>query len=88
MVARPFDKDEVVRRGQALYDTSIRPLVEPQHNGKFLVVDVDSTDYEIDANMLAALDRLRVRKPAAEPYVVRVGYPTAVNLGGSRVKAQ
>jgi len=56
------------------------------HYGKFLALDVQTGDYEIDANMLVAFDRLRLRRPTAEPYVVRIGHPTAVTLGGSRVR--
>jgi hypothetical protein len=88
MVINRTIKHDVIERGQALYEASIRPLVEPQHNGKFLVMDVESGEYEIDANMLAALDRLRLNRPGAEPYVVRVGHPTAVTLSSSRVIAR
>jgi hypothetical protein len=74
-----------VERGQSLYESGIRRQVEPVHNGKFLALDVKTGDYAIDDNMLTALDRLRTRHPKAEIYVLRIGYPTAVTLGGSRV---
>lgn len=87
MVGVKTRRRDTIERGQALYENVIRAHVEPQHNGRFLVLDVGSGEYEIDDNMLTALDRLRTRQPDAEPYVVRVGSPTAVTLGGSRIAA-
>jgi hypothetical protein len=71
----------VVQRGEALYAQEIRAHVEPTHNGQFVVLDVESGDYEVDANKLAALDRLLARQPEAVPYIVRAGHLTAVTLG-------
>jgi hypothetical protein len=78
---------EVVKRGQTLYEASIRSQVEPTHVGKFLVLDTQTGDYEIDSSMLAALDRLKLRRPAAETYTLRIGFATAITLGGSRIDA-
>ena len=52
-------------RGQALYDTQIRAQVEAEHRGKFLVLDVNTGDYEIDAEDLIACHRLLERRPDA-----------------------
>ena len=38
------------------------------------------------ADKLAALDRLVERQPRAVPYIVRVGCPTAVTIGGAGLK--
>ena len=38
---------EIVRRGEEIYDRDIRALVEAEHDGKFLVLDIESGDYEI-----------------------------------------
>jgi hypothetical protein len=77
-----FTADEITRRGQEIYDRQIRDQVEPQHIGKFLVVDIDSGDYEIDTDSLAASDRILARCPNGTLYYVRIGYPAAHRLGG------
>jgi hypothetical protein len=77
----PYSKDEIVDRGQALYDQQIRPQVEPQENGKFLVLDIETGDYEVDWDSYAAYERAAARRPDAPFYLLRVGYPTAVTLG-------
>lgn len=75
------DPDEIARRGQARYDREIRATVESEHHGKFLVLEVDSGDYEVDADRIAAAARIRERRPDAPLYVIRIGYAAAVRLG-------
>lgn len=77
-----YTSDDIVQRGQALYEQHIRVKVEPDHNGKFLVLDIETGEYEIDVNELAAVKRAKARNPHAALYILRVGYPTAYRLGG------
>jgi hypothetical protein len=79
-----YSKDEFAQRGDAIYERDVRPLVEPEHNGKFVVIDIDSGAYEVDAEELAASDRLYARYPNAQPWVRRVGRSYAWRLGGRR----
>ena len=81
MTQTTADKD-IARRGQAIYESRIRALVEAEHAGKFLVLDVNSGDYEIDVEDIAAMKRARVKHPKAMFYIARIGFPTAYNLGG------
>jgi hypothetical protein len=81
MVHPSYTTDEIVERGQALYDQQIRKKVEPQHNGKFLVLDIETGDYEIDADSYVAYERAATRRPDAPFYLLRVGFPAAVTLG-------
>ena len=80
--------DEVVKRGQALYDTQIRPKVEAGNEGKFLVINVETGEYEMDADDVAAAQRARTRFPDAPLFSMRVGYPGAYRLGGRVVAKQ
>jgi hypothetical protein len=80
------NRHEVVERGQRLYQATIRSRVEPAHAGKFVVLDVETGDYEVDADKLAALNRLLARQPGAVPYIVRAGRPTAVTLGAASIE--
>ena len=76
-----YRSDEIVERGRALYDQQIRKKVEPHQNGKFLVLDVETGDYEIDTDSYVAHERAAARHPDAPFYMLRVGFPTAVTLG-------
>jgi hypothetical protein len=46
-----------------------------------VVVDIETGDYEIDADDLAATKRALAKRPDAVLYGVRIGYPTAYRLG-------
>ncbi len=71
---------EIGRRGQALYDQTLRAQVEPENRGKFLILDVNTGDYEIDAEDLMASHRLLERRPDAELFGVRIGHRAAYRL--------
>jgi hypothetical protein len=73
---------EHAERAKVIYAESIRARVEPARVGDFVVVDLESGDFEVDSEKLAALDRLRARRPDAKPFLLRAGYPTAAVLGG------
>ena len=78
-----YKSGEVTDLAKAIYKEKIKSLVEPAENGKFIVIDVESGDYEIDEQILDALDRLQERQPNAATYAGRVGYPTAYDLSRS-----
>jgi hypothetical protein len=87
MLRAPYSREEIVRRGEALYNERIRVQVEADHKGKFLVVDVETGDYEIDTDELAALHRARAKRQDAPLYLLRIGRPTAYKLGGRFTEA-
>ena len=76
------DTHEIVQRGQEIYERQIRDKVLTEHRGKFLVVDTETGDYEIDKEDVTALKRLRARHPDAVFYILRIGYRAAYSLGG------
>ena len=86
MAQRRYTNAEIIQRGEALYAHALRSMVEGKHRGEFLVLDIETGDYEIDTDELTALDRLQSKIPNAVPYVLRIGFPTAVKLGATRVR--
>ena len=73
----------IAEKGQKIYDESIKPLLDlDQERGKFVVIDVESGDYEIDKRGLEASRRLRQRNPNAVTYRVRIGFSAALRMGG------
>jgi hypothetical protein len=77
-----YTAEEVAARGEALYEQRIRPHVEATYQGQFVVVDIETGDYEIDADDLTATKRALAKRPDAVLYGVRIGSPTAYRLGG------
>ena len=87
MTIRKYSRDEVCDRGAEIYAAQIKARVEPQENGKFIVIDIESGDYEIAEDMLAASHRLRERRPDSVRFGGMVGYAAAYQLGGGLGRA-
>lgn len=78
-----YSSEEIVRRGQALYDQQLCNQVAAGNTGKFLVLDIETGEYEIDRDELAALKRAKAKRPEAPLYMLRIGYPAAYRIGGA-----
>ncbi len=73
--------DELARLGSEVYERQVRPAMRPEDNGKFVAIDVETGDYEMDEDDYAAVARLRSRKPAVEIWLMCAGYPTTYRIG-------
>jgi hypothetical protein len=82
-----YSPEETAKRGQSIYDSSLRAQLEPHHQGEVVAIDINTEAYEVAGDVLAACDKLLARVPDAEIWVVRVGQPAVYHLGwhgGSR----
>lgn len=68
-----YSKEEFARRGEELYETTVRPRIEPGDSGKFVAIDIETGEFEVDVDELAASDRLLEKHPNAQIWLVRVG---------------
>jgi hypothetical protein len=75
-------KGQIAEQGRRYYEEKLAKLLEPQHNGKYLVLDVDTGDYEMDQDEFAAYDRLAPRHPGKIFYAARVGQDVMFRIGG------
>ncbi len=84
-----IENSPLATRGNAIYRDRIQPLVEPKRHGEFVIIDVDSEDYEVDPDQLTATHRLLARHPGARVWVRRVGFEFVRHLGfGFRAETQ
>jgi hypothetical protein len=78
-----FSGEEVEKRGQELYEKSIRAKVETDGNiGKILVTNIETGEYEMDADEIAASRRALARFSGAALWMLRIGYNAVHSLGG------
>jgi hypothetical protein len=80
-----YSEDEFVRRGETIYE-SIKTKVDPGNEGRILAIDIESGEYEIDSNSMAASDRLFERLPDPQIYGLRIGYNAVHSFGGPLLK--
>ncbi len=74
-------KDQIIERGEQIYYSTIRSAVETGNDGKFLVINVATGEYEMDRDDLTVSKRARARFPDAPLYTKRIGHDAAYRLG-------
>ena len=80
-----YSKEEFARRGDEIYERVLRPVLETGNEGRFVAIDIETGAYEIDADELAASDRLLDRVPDAQIWLRRIGSRYAHRFGLSRL---
>jgi hypothetical protein len=76
-----YSKEEFSRRGDAIYDRDLAAVLEPQRTGDFVVIDIETGAFEVDANEVVATERLLKRVPSAQIWLRRVGSRVARRFG-------
>jgi len=82
MTPHPLSVEEVARLGEKLYDRDVRASVEGTYDGHYLVLDVETGEFEVDADEVSAVLRAAARHPSGNHYLLRVGRPHAFRIGG------
>lgn len=71
------DLEQLSARGHAIYDQTLKALLEPQYNGQEVAIHLDSGDYEVATNSPHARRALRARRPE--------GLITTTNIGPAKM---
>jgi hypothetical protein len=76
-----YSAEEFATRGEAIFARDIEPHVRSENPRDFVLIDIESGDYEVDADDDAASDRLLARRPDAQVWMRRVGSPYGYYFG-------
>lgn len=79
---RRYDKQEFARRGDAVFESEVRPHLQSEDDGKFAAIDIETGAFEVDSDELKACDRLNARLPEAQIWLVKIGSPYIHRFGG------
>lgn len=77
----PRTLDDLARLGTEAFAQRVQPMLRPEDDGKFVAIDVESGEYEIDRDDYTAVTRLRARVPTADVWLARAGSPTTCRIG-------
>lgn len=66
---------EITKKGQKIYDEKLKDSLEPESNGKFVVIEVESEEYFVEESLERALEKAKEKFPDKVFYSARVGYP-------------
>ena len=81
-----FSKEEIAARGKALYEQTLRGKIEANNLDKFIIIDVETGDYEIDSDDFAASDRAHQKHPNGAFYGMRIGRRSSGTIGASAAR--
>ena len=80
-----YSAEEISRRGEEIYERQLRDKLEPQHKGRFLVIDIETGEYDIDDDDLKATFRAHRKRPNGAHFGMRVGYEASDMLGAAEL---
>ena len=78
-----YSKEEFARRGQAIYEKRVKPKMKESNLGMIVAIDIESGEFEVGDDTLAASDRLLARCADAQTWFVRVGHQAVHRFGPS-----
>ena len=76
-------REEIGRLGREAFDRYVRPRLRPEDDGKYVAVDVDTGEFEADADDYTAGMRLLARRPGARVWLARAGHAAAYRMAGA-----
>lgn len=68
-----YTKEQIAGRGKSIYEQQIRSHVETHHTGEYLVINIETGEYELGEDKLAVSQRAYARFPGAPLYGMRIG---------------
>ena len=81
-------RDEIAQLGDEIYERDIRPQVEADHDGEIVSIDVDSGNWAVGDDLLAAAGRLRALRPqAVNVWSLRIGHRAVYKFGGGSLRS-
>lgn len=76
---------EISTAGERLYHTKLKKLLERQHRGEFVAIEVQSGDYFLGKTQADALAAAKRKYPERLLHFVKIGFPATVSMS-SQVK--
>ncbi len=76
---------QIVQRGREIYERQLRRQLEARHHGEYVVINIESGDYEVGADDLLVSKRAKARFGDAPLFTMRIGHEAAYRLSAARV---
>ncbi len=84
-----LSREAIAQCGKDIYQKRIRAHIETTENiGKIIAIDLNTGEYEIDKDLLAACHRLQAKQPHAITWAERIGYDAVYAIGGTLVRTE
>jgi hypothetical protein len=81
-------REQFGERAAALYERVVKPKLKPEDVGKFVAVDANTGEFELDEDDYLAVETLLARLPDADIWLERAGHRAAYEHFGVRSFAE
>ena len=81
-------REAAAQAGESLYETRLKSILEPSHNGKLVAIYISTKEYFVGESLIEASNRLRERHSQAGPgeiYIRGIGTRAVINAHTPRV---
>lgn len=75
-------KGKIAEAGKHFYEEKLKPILEPQENGKFVSIEPESGEYFVAPTDVEAALKGKKMFPEKILFLMRIGFPTAHKIGG------
>lgn len=84
-----YPMEQIASRGNAIFAERIAGSLQSSPPQDFVAIDIETGDFEVAADQLVAVSRLRARSQVSDPqiWVRRVGPEVSHRIGGQRREA-
>ena len=76
------DPHPIATKGETIYATRLKALLEPAHVGAYVAIEVDSGDYFLGHTLVEAGQKARTQYPDSVFHFIKVGSPVAQRRRG------
>ncbi len=70
----------LARHGERLYRAKLKKILEPEHSGEYVAIEVESGDYFLGQSDVEALQRAEAHYPNKKFHLIKIGFPAAVSF--------
>jgi len=82
-----YSREEVIRLGNGIYESKVRPNLKPADIDRFVAIDIESGEWELGDTEMEAYDHLRERFPNGQTWLILAGRPYLHSFGGRDVRS-
>jgi hypothetical protein len=75
----------VAERAKAIYRQRLQAELEPAHSDGYVAIEPESGEHFLADSFGGAVAAARAAHPDRISFVIRIGHPAAIHLGGSTI---
>ena len=76
-----YSPQDICRIANHIYESQLKHVLEPNHFGEIVAIDIVTSAWELGANEIEAAEALLARLPNGQLYIKKVGHKTLARIG-------